>query len=248
MVGENEGAGGGQGGAGTQANAGGAGAGGAGAVAEGSAAEGTREAGAAEDTLARLTKEELVSIVKETRSEAASRRHQLRQEELAHQGTKEKLSSLEKKQLEEQGEYKKLSEKLAAELDQERTRNSQRFIKAEVKAAAIEAGLIDHDLIALIDIAGVKFDEQSNLVGVQEAVNNFKSKKPAFFKQANGANDGAKSGTGGAGATSTASTGSGRRPEEGGAPGPKDVRKLSKDEYRQAKRAELSKLRTLGRG
>jgi hypothetical protein len=60
----------------------------------------------------------------------------------------------------------------------------QRAMDAELKAAAVSAGLRDPDLLPLIDRAGVTIDDDGNVAGVEAAVTAFKAKKPEYFQAA----------------------------------------------------------------
>lgn len=55
-------------------------------------------------------------------------------------------------------------------------------IDAELKAAAVSAGLVDPDLLPLIPKAGIKVDANGNITGLSEAIATFKTSKPAYFR------------------------------------------------------------------
>jgi hypothetical protein len=57
----------------------------------------------------------------------------------------------------------------------------QRVVNAELKALAISEGLKDLDLVKLIDLTNVKVDDNGEVVGLKEAVTDFKTRKPDFF-------------------------------------------------------------------
>ena len=61
---------------------------------------------------------------------------------------KAKADEAEQKRMEEQGQFKELAERRAGELN----KTQQRLIRAEVRAAAIQEGIIDRDLVQLIPI------------------------------------------------------------------------------------------------
>ena len=95
----------------------------------------------------------------------------------------------ETKRLADEGKFKEIAdaaEKKAekAERDAQKTieTSNQRIIRAEMRAQASAAGLIDADVIALIDMATVKLDDKGDVVGAKEAVDAFKAAKPHFFK------------------------------------------------------------------
>jgi len=56
------------------------------------------------------------------------------------------------------------------------------YILATIKAAAIEAGLVDHDMIALIERSKVSMDEHGEVHGAAEAVADLKARKPQLFR------------------------------------------------------------------
>ena len=101
-----------------------------------------------------------------------------------------------------------------------------------IKAEAAAAGLLDMDLIPLVDRAGITIDDDGNVAGVKEAIEKFKTAKPSYFRAA------------GAGGTSpppppppaTGQTGTPPAPA-GGTP-PSNVRELPKD---AAGRAEYNR-------
>lgn len=94
-----------------------------------------------------------------------------------YKSTKAELEEL-KVQLEK--DKRDLSEKIALT---ERSQKSahERVIQAELKAEAVAAGLNDLDLLKLIDTSSVKMDEKGQVVGLKEAISEFKTKKPAYF-------------------------------------------------------------------
>lgn len=57
-----------------------------------------------------------------------------------------------------------------------------RAINAELRAAAIAAGIMDLDLVSLVDKSKIKVDDDDNIVGVDEAIAALKASKPKFFE------------------------------------------------------------------
>jgi hypothetical protein len=116
----------------------------------------------------------------------------------------------------------------------------QRAMDAELKAAAVTAGLRDADLLPLIDRAGIAIDDDGNVTGVQAAVDAFKAKKPEFFQPATPSRGNERV---------DVRTGSPAPPApppgNNGNPAPPDVRTMPKGDYAKAKRAALA---GLGRG
>jgi len=58
-------------------------------------------------------------------------------------------------------------------------------IDAELRAAAATAGLTDFDLLPLVNRSGVTVDDDGNVAGVQAAIDDFKTRKPEYFRAAN---------------------------------------------------------------
>ncbi len=52
---------------------------------------------------------------------------------------------------------------------------------AAIKAAAVTSGLVDMDCLPLLDTSGVSVDPDGNVVGVDEAFSELKTRKPFLF-------------------------------------------------------------------
>jgi hypothetical protein len=63
--------------------------------------------------------------------------------------------------------------------------SNARLMRAELKAEAVRAGMIDLDGLKLVDTAGLKFDEDGNLVGGAELMRQMRRAKPWLFGGAN---------------------------------------------------------------
>ena len=102
---------------------------------------------------------------------------------------------------------------------------------AELKAAALQEGLVDQDLIGLIDKTGIVVGDDGTVTGVTEAVAAFKVKKPSYFTAPS--------------APPTRRIGDPTPPPpiNPGPPAPTDVRAQSKADYEAAKRAATASLR-----
>jgi hypothetical protein len=59
-----------------------------------------------------------------------------------------------------------------------------RIIRAELKAVAIKAGMVDLDGLKLADLASVKLDDKGEVVGAEELMAALKTAKPYLFQQA----------------------------------------------------------------
>lgn len=91
--------------------------------------------------------------------------------------TKEELETIRAKS---DSEKQELSSKVEAN-DKARQMYEQKYIEAEVKAHAVAAGIKDVEFVKLIDKANIKLDEKGNIVGVEDAINNLKTRKPDWF-------------------------------------------------------------------
>ena len=58
---------------------------------------------------------------------------------------------------------------------------NQRVIRAELKAVAIKAGMVDLDGLKMLDLSGVKLDEKGEVVGAEEMIEAAKKAKPFLF-------------------------------------------------------------------
>jgi hypothetical protein len=59
---------------------------------------------------------------------------------------------------------------------------NQRILDSEVRTAAAEAGLVDLDLLPLLSREKITVDEDGNVSGVKEALEELKGKKPDWFR------------------------------------------------------------------
>ena len=63
----------------------------------------------------------------------------------------------------------------------ERQMYEQKYVEAEVKAAAVAAGIKDIEFVKLINTAEVKLDDKGNVTGVEKAITDLKARKPDWF-------------------------------------------------------------------
>jgi len=77
-------------------------------------------------------------------------------------------------------EKQELQEKQSAAL-REKELAHQKWVDAEIKAQAVAAGIKDIDFVKLIDKSSVKIDEKGDLIGINEVINDFKTRKPDLF-------------------------------------------------------------------
>jgi len=60
---------------------------------------------------------------------------------------------------------------------------TQRIIRAELKAVALQAGMIDLDGVALADLTKVSLNDKGELVGGAELLEEMRKNKPYLFAQ-----------------------------------------------------------------
>ncbi len=94
--------------------------------------------------------------------------------------------------------------------------SEQRIIRAELKAHAIKAGIVDLDGLKLVDLSSVKLDDNGEVVGADALIESLKKAKPYLF--------------GAPGSSSTQPT-----PSKD-APAPKKATEMTDDEYAAAKK------------
>lgn len=58
-------------------------------------------------------------------------------------------------------------------------------IDSEIKSQAISSGLIDLDCLPLLDSSEITLDENGNIIGIDTAIADLKSKKPFLFADTN---------------------------------------------------------------
>jgi len=68
------------------------------------------------------------------------------------------------------------------------TAADQRIIRAELKAAAIKAGMVDLDVLKLVDITKVKIGDDGEVIGGDELMASLKKSKPHFFTDPSSSN------------------------------------------------------------
>lgn len=99
----------------------------------------------------------------------------------------------------------------------------ERLLRAELKTAAVKAGLVDLDVLKLADIGELKFNDKGEIEGLDKFIEDFKKAKPHFFNAAG---------------ASTSATGTKPAPKAGNEP--VDVTKMTPKEYAAHKQKMLS--------
>lgn len=140
---------------------------------------------------------------------------ELRQENASY---RTRAQEAEKKAQEAEDRAKKAGEDAEGKVKEATTAAEKRIIRAELKAEAIKAGIVDLDGLSLADLSGVKIDENGEVVGGKEAIEKLKESKPYLF--------GTKK--------STSSKDEPPKPKDQGQP--KSARDMDKDEWKKKKR------------
>lgn len=143
------------------------------------------------------------TYVKELRAEAKLFRTRAREAEAAKEAAQR-----------ERDAEKARADAAQAEADKKVT---QRLIRAELKAAAIKAGIVDLDGLAFVDYEKLKLKDDGTIEGADEQLAALKEKKPYLF--------------------GTQGTTTGPKPPSPSDPKVVDVRKMSTAEYAEHKRS-----------
>lgn len=93
----------------------------------------------------------------------------------------EKLKKIEDDKLKADGEHEKRADKIESEAKEEKTKLTKRIKISELKAEAKSQGIIDTDLVKLIDLEDVDMDDDFNTTNVKEVMEEFKKKHPKLF-------------------------------------------------------------------
>ena len=119
--------------------------------------------------------------IEDVRAEAANYRIQARQLKEEASGLRTQLEAAQNQTEQQRTELE--GRATAAQQFAERMRS--KAIEAEIKAAAVSAGITDPDLVALIPKSTVVMDAEGNVTGAAEAIAGFKAAKPHFFRDPN---------------------------------------------------------------
>jgi hypothetical protein len=120
---------------------------------------------------------------------------------------------------EAEARVKKATEEADAKVKETHTASEQRVIRAELKAVAIKAGMVDLDGLKLADLSTIKIDDKGEVVGAEDLMKALKESKPYLFTAA----------------TSSSSSGT---PPPKGKPAPFDARTATPEELK-AKAREM---------
>ena len=105
--------------------------------------------------------------------------------ELRHEnaGYRLKAQEMERKAQEAAEAAKKAQEEAITKAQEAEQRAAARIIKAELKAHAIKAGIVDIDALALADLSGVKLNDNGEIEGADAVIEALKKSKPYLFAQ-----------------------------------------------------------------
>jgi hypothetical protein len=78
-------------------------------------------------------------------------------------------------------DWRQRAEAAERELANANSQAEQRLIRAELKAAALRAGMVDLDGIKLIDVDGLRIDEHGEVSGASSLMQQLKRSKPWLF-------------------------------------------------------------------
>jgi hypothetical protein len=98
---------------------------------------------------------------------------------------------------------------------------NERIVRAELKAHAVKAGIVDLDGLRLLDVSGVKLNEAGDVENAEALIASLKTSKPYLF-----------------GSTSSSSTAAPPRQSE---PSTKTARQMTQEEWRAARAKMLSR-------
>jgi chromosome segregation ATPase len=116
--------------------------------------------------------------VKDLRSESARYRNQAKELQKKAEDAEAKANELGKSAETAQQEAKKALD----ETKRLQSAYEQRIIRAELKAAAVEEGLVDMDAFKMVDLSSVKIADDGEITGVKDLISNLKKEKPYLFK------------------------------------------------------------------
>ncbi len=138
--------------------------------------------------------------------------HELRQE---NAGYRLRASEAEKKATEAAEAAKKAAAEAAEKITATEKATQLRVIRAEVKAFAVKAGIVDLDGLQLADLSKITINDTGEIVGAEEAIEALRKAKPYLF---------------------TKTTSSTEKAPKGTQTAPKKATEMTAEEYRAAKR------------
>lgn len=106
-------------------------------------------------------------------------------QELRAESAKYRTSAKEAREAAEAADQRAKDAEASAEAVKQkaRTESDARIIRAELKAVAIKAGMVDLDGLKLADLSSVKLDDKGEVVGAEDLMASLKQAKPYLFAQ-----------------------------------------------------------------
>ncbi len=139
--------------------------------------------------------------------------HELRQE---NAGYRLRASEAEKKATEAAEAAKKAATDATEKITTTEKAAQLRVIRAEVKAFAVKAGIVDLDGLQLADLSKITINDTGEIVGAEEAIEALRKAKPYLF---------------------TKTTSSTEKAPKGTQDAPKKATDMTPEEYKAAKKA-----------
>lgn len=152
--------------------------------------------------------------VRELRHENAG--YRLKAQE-AERKAQEAIDAAKKAAEEADGRVKKAAEEADGKIKEAHTASDQRIIRAEMKAAAIKAGMVDLDGLKLADLSKIKLNDAGEAEGADALMEELKKAKPYLFQSG----------------STTSHTG---KPPEKKDPAPKTATDMSAEEWAKEKK------------
>lgn len=109
--------------------------------------------------------------------------HELREE---NKGWRQKLADSETARQAAEAAAKKAKDDADASIAAHNSATTERVIRAEMKAAALKAGMIDLDGLKLADLSKIKLKDDGSIEGADELLTALKEAKPYLFGEAKG--------------------------------------------------------------
>jgi hypothetical protein len=76
---------------------------------------------------------------------------------------------------------KKAADDAQASIAEHTSKSDQRIIRAELKALAVKAGIVDLDGLKLVELGDVKLDDKGEVIGADALIDTLKKAKPYLF-------------------------------------------------------------------
>lgn len=118
--------------------------------------------------------------VQELRQENASYRTRAIE---AEKKAQEAADAAKKREEDAEAKAAKAAADADAKVKESHTSAEQRIIRAELKAEALKAGMVDLDGLKLADLSGIKIDDKGEVTGATELMAALKESKPYLFKE-----------------------------------------------------------------